>query len=115
MISDLTFGADGSLYVLEYDSDGLRNPGVNGALWKVAPDGNRSLIFGDLVNPTGIAIGSDGSFYVSNFGGSSGGGQVLQISAVPEPETYGLLLVGLAAVGAVARKRKTAGAPGVHG
>jgi hypothetical protein len=39
-----------------------------------------------------------GSSYVSNFGGSSGAGQVLQISAVPEPETYALMLVGLGTI-----------------
>ncbi|MGH8796771.1 MAG: ScyD/ScyE family protein, partial [Caldimonas sp.] len=94
MISDLAFGADGSLYALEYDSNGLLAPGSAGALWKVGDDGSRSLVFGDgLVNPTGLAIGSDG-FYVSNFGASSGDGQVLRIAAVPEPQTYALMGAG---------------------
>jgi hypothetical protein len=32
----------------------------------------------------------------------------LQVAAVPEPETYAMLLAGLGLVGAIARRRKTA-------
>jgi hypothetical protein len=107
MISDLAFGLDGSLYALEHDSNGSRNPGLLGALWKVAPDGSRSLIYGDLTLPTGLAIGSDGAFYVSNFGASTGNGEVVRIAAaIPEPETYALMLAGLGVLGAVTRKRR---------
>ena len=99
------FAADGSLYALEYDSNGLLNPGSGGALWKVAADGSRSLVFSDgLADATGLAIGPDG-FYVSNFGASSGQGEVLLITAVPEPETYALMLLGLGAIGFLRRRR----------
>ena len=105
MLSDIAFGADGSLYALEYDSNGLLAPGSGGALWRVASDGSRSLVFNDgLVSPTGLAIGEDG-FYVSNFGSSSGQGQVLLIAAIPEPETYALMLLGLGALGVMRRRR----------
>ena len=105
MLSDIAFGADGSLYALEYDSNGLLAPGSGGALWRVASDGSRSLVFNDgLVSPTGLAIGADG-FYVSNFGSSSGQGQVLLIAAIPEPETYALMLLGLGALGVMRRRR----------
>ena len=105
MLSDIAFGADGSLYALEYDSNGLLAPGSGGALWKVASDGSRSLVFNDgLVSPTGLAIGADG-FCVSNFGSSSGQGQVLLIAAISEPETYALMLLGLGAIGLVKRPR----------
>jgi sugar lactone lactonase YvrE len=106
MITDLAFGADGSLYALEFDSNGLLVPGSQGSLWKVAGDGSRSLVFADgLVNPTGLAIRPDG-FYVSNFGSSSGEGQVLRIAPVPEPETYALMAMGLGAVGMLRRRRR---------
>ncbi len=106
MISDLAFGSDGSLYALEFDSNGLLNPGDQGALWKVAADGSRSLVFSDgLVDPTGLAI-KDGAFYVSNFGHSGGQGQVLLITAVPEPESWALMMLGLGGIGLVGRRRR---------
>jgi len=108
-ISSLAFGSDGSLYVLEYDSNGLLVPGNRGALIRLAPNGDRETIFSDgLVNPTGLAIGADGAFYVSNFGSSAGTGEVLRIAAVPEPEAYALLLAGLGLVAFASRRRKSA-------
>jgi len=106
MLTDVAFGADGSLYALEYDSNGLLAPGGGGALWKVAADGTRSLVFSDgLESPTGLAIGPEG-FYVSNFGSSTGQGQVVLIAAIPEPETYALMLAGLGAIGLMRRRRR---------
>jgi len=82
------------------------NPGSSGALWKVGADGSRSLVFSEgLENATGLAIGADG-FYVSNFGSSSGQGQVLLVVAIPEPETYALMLLGLGAMGVLRRKQE---------
>ena len=105
-ISALAFGGDGSLYVLEFDSNGLLVPGDTGALIRMAPNGTRETLYSDgLVNPLGLAIGADGAFYVSNYGTSAGGGQVLRIAPVPEPETYALMLGGLALVGCASRKR----------
>jgi len=108
MLSDIAFASDGSLYALEYDSNGLLAPGSQGALWKVNADGSRTLVYAgnDLVNPTGLAI-RDGAFYVSDFGHASGQGEVVVITAVPEPETWALLALGLGAIGFTRRRRET--------
>lgn len=105
-ITDLAFGSDGSLYVLEFDANGLLVPSDAGALIRIAPDGTRTTIFSSaLVGATGLAIGTDGAFYVSNFGSTAGTGEVLRIAAVPEPGTYALVLAGLIIVGGIARRR----------
>lgn len=56
-IIDITFGSDGTLYVLEFES---------GNLWRVPPIGPRSLVASGFVNPGSVTIGDDGAFYVSN-------------------------------------------------
>jgi PEP-CTERM motif len=59
-----------------------------------------------------LAIGSSGPHLKVRFGNDSddkvGSLLSLDIPAVPEPETYALMLAGLAAVGFVARRRKSA-------
>lgn len=68
-IVDITFGRDGSLYVLEFASgEGLTGPGT---LWKVnpaTPAGTRTPIATGLVTPTSVTIGTDDAFYISNCG-----------------------------------------------
>jgi hypothetical protein len=107
-IIDLTFGADGSLYVLQVSRDGLASPTgpVPGALIRIDPaTGVRTTIASAGLNfPDGVVTGPDGALYVSNFGVSAGGGQVLRI-VIPEPS--GVLLLGLGTPGLVAlRVRK---------
>ena len=73
---DLAFGPDGSLYVLEiFPHDVVR----------VTPGGSRDVVVPpeSLTNPTGIAIGRDGSIYVSNCGTCAGTGEVLKFPPAP--------------------------------
>jgi hypothetical protein len=82
-IMDLAFGKNGTLYVLEIDHDGLLGGSTDGGLFAVSRDGTKRQITlppGTLTMPGGIAVGRDG-LYVTNNGGSPGGGQVLRIRA----------------------------------
>jgi hypothetical protein len=105
MISDLAFGRDGSLFVLELDSNGFAQPGGTGQIIRILPDGGRRLVIDGLVAPTGLTVGSNGRLYVSNFGPTVGLGQVLELAYVPEPATWGMMILGFGAVGMVARRR----------
>ena len=72
MAMDLDFGRDGTLYVLEIDSDTLLVPGTEGAIWAVPPGGGTpqrvELPAGTLTPPGGLAVGHRGALYVSNHG-----------------------------------------------
>jgi hypothetical protein len=107
-IIDLTFGADGSLYVLQISRDGLASPTgpVPGALIRIdLTTGIRTTIISDGLNfPGGVVAGPDGALYVSNFGVSAGGGQVLRI-IIPEPSSVVLLTACLVVLIGVRRKR----------
>ena len=48
-------------------------------LIRVAPDGTRSTVLSGLTRPTSVAVGPDGSLYVSNRGISAGIGEVLRV------------------------------------
>lgn len=77
-ITDFTFGADGTLYVLEYASAPAFFGGP-GRVVHVAPNGGRTVITAALTNPTGILVGRHGVIYVSNRGNVAGLGEVLKI------------------------------------
>jgi len=88
-IIDLAFDRWGRLNVLEIARNGLTSGDPTGALVRIERDGRRTVIASTgLVNPAGLAIGRDGSFFVSNFGvfpGTNSGqlpgtGQVIRIS-----------------------------------
>ncbi len=104
-IGDIAFGADGSLYVLEVDADGLANATPGGAVIRVGTDGSRRTIFAKgLILPTGLEVGPDDALYVTNFTGSPGIGQVLRIAAVPEPASWALMIAGFGLVGGALRR-----------
>lgn len=98
---DLAFGADGTLYALETDSDRLIGPGEVGTLYRVNLDGTSSAMLSNIANPTGLAVGPDGAWYVSATGLSPTEGQVLRF--VPEPAT---LAVFAMATPLLMRRRK---------
>ena len=109
MISDFAFGPDGTLYVLEVDSNGLVAPGGSGTLIRVASDGTREVMIDGLVAPTGLAIGSDGAAYVTNRSPLAGIGQVLRVAAIPEPASWSMMILGFGLVGF--RLRRASRAP----
>jgi hypothetical protein len=82
-IMDLAFGKNGTLYVLEFDHDGLLGGSTDGGLFTVSRDGTKRQIAlppGTLTGPGGIAVGKDG-LYITNNSGSPGVGQVLRIKS----------------------------------
>lgn len=82
MIMDLDFGDDGTLYVLELDSDNILGGSTDGGLWTVSRKGKVrkvALPAGTLTEPGGIAVGRHDKLYVSNRSRSAGLGEVLRI------------------------------------
>lgn len=79
-ITDLAFGRDGSLYVLEIATGSMAGPPTPGALIRVAPDGTRTeLAPGTLTSPTGLVLGPHAA-YASNHGAEAGAGEVVRIA-----------------------------------
>lgn len=65
-IIDLAMGPDGTLYILEIATNGLLSGDPTGALW-AWDHGNLTLVASDeLVLPGAVAVGRDGSLYISN-------------------------------------------------
>ncbi|MDX1931549.1 MAG: ScyD/ScyE family protein [Capsulimonadales bacterium] len=107
-LTDLVF-SNGSLYALQYATSfalgaGWQGPGL---LWRIDPTtGDRTLLYSGLTNPTGLLVTDDGRIFVTDRGGTPGIGRVLELTAAPEPGAFGLLTLGLAAVGILRRKRR---------
>jgi hypothetical protein len=79
-VVDITFGPDGSLYVLELDSSGLLfDPVMIGSLIRVAPNGSKTTVAGGLFSPGGVALDADGTPYVTVCSVCHGRGQVLRL------------------------------------
>lgn len=85
-VIDLTFGADGTMYVLEIAKEGLadvffRGSPPIGALWAVENGTRTELAPGTLLFPGGVAVGADGALYVTTgavFG--PGAGAVVRVT-----------------------------------
>ena len=79
-VTDLAFGRDGSLYVLEIATNGLLSMDRTGALKRVAPDGSQETVVSEgLEAPTGLAISRHGKIYISNNGDLAGEGEVVRV------------------------------------
>jgi len=77
-ITDIAFGADNSLYVLEYGKDFLGGD-FQGSLWEVKADGTRSkIVSGGLLTPTGLAV-DDERIYIANRGNIAEQGEILEL------------------------------------
>src|SRR5207248_3126780 len=71
-IVGLAVGPDNSLYVCEFSRNFARND-PRGDIIRVSPEGTRTKFgVGRLFHPGGVAIGTDGSIYVSNWSTLSG-------------------------------------------
>jgi hypothetical protein len=77
-IIDLTFGPDGSLYVLQH-ATGATFFGGPGQLIRVASNGTRTVVVSDLSRPASVVVDDDGTIFISNRGTSVGTGEVLRI------------------------------------
>lgn len=75
-VTDLAFGQDGSLYVVELGA----LVGQPGRVVRVAPDGTRSVVISGLFFPMSVAVGPDGALYVSVNGILPGAGQVIRVA-----------------------------------
>jgi hypothetical protein len=80
-IIDLAFGPDGSLYVLEIATNGLESGDPTGGLWRIPRGGGEPqlLLTEPLFLPGGMAIGHDGTIYVSTCAPCPNTGEVLRI------------------------------------
>lgn len=82
-ITGLTFGRDGSLYVVEIVKNGVLTffAGGNtvGALYRVRHGKKTEIAAGRLTLPADVAVGRDGTLFVTNKSVSIGGGEVLAI------------------------------------
>jgi hypothetical protein len=78
----------------------IRSSGaLAGAVYSASAEG----LFSPVVNPYSLTIGVAIS---RTSAGTSTGDLNLQVAAIPEPETYALMLAGIGVLGFVARRRK---------
>lgn len=82
---------------------------LGGAKFSVASalDGTSIFINQGLVSATGVTLGA-GSYILKIAGSSTGAGSFagnFSVTAIPEPATWAMMLVGVAAIGTAMRRR----------
>lgn len=97
---------DGTLFALEFDSDSLLGPNATGSLFQIGADGTRTLAYGGLINPSGLAIGANGHVFVAENGVSPTDGRVIELAPVPLPASLPLLAGALVLGAALSRRRR---------
>jgi sugar lactone lactonase YvrE len=66
MLTDLTMGPDGNFYTTQFAIFGQRGPEPNsGAVLRVTPEGEISVVLAGLPNVTAVAFDADGNGYVA--------------------------------------------------
>jgi DNA-binding beta-propeller fold protein YncE len=103
---DIAAGPDEALYLLQYSDDFFGPP--SGRVLKLGLDGSVRTVFDDLVRPTGLAVGRDGTIYVAN-DGDGVNGQLLALTPSPVPGPLPLLGVGVAFAQARRLRRRCGG------
>jgi hypothetical protein len=80
-IISVAFGPDGSLYVLEMAKDGFLNMDAGGALYRIAPDGTRTLVASDgLIMPNAVTVSASGDIYITNMSLIPGQAQIIKLN-----------------------------------
>jgi len=79
-VTGLDFGPDGSLYVVEFASNGILSGDPAGALYRIKPGRSPEVVVSEgLVAPNGVAVDSDGDIYITNNSVSPDAGQVVKV------------------------------------
>ena len=84
-ITDVAADVVGNIYVLEYTSF-FFDPNAKGSIWRVTPGGSRERIIDGLTQPTSLALGPDGTIFVTNKADGLQG-ELLEYRPVPAPLT----------------------------